>query len=410
MIRLSKIDDKLSIYNDKEIVLFGAGNNGKQIKRSLEYKGFRIAYFCDNDKKKWGKKLDGIDIISPDCLIQLYNKKTLIQISSIHSRQIEKQLESHNIDSFISFEEYNSRIQALCIYKTFPQSLQAYKALYSEPSYVVGQLGKECLDYALKFKYFNLEKYNVICLPPKTGNYTLENSLDMCGAEYIRIGPCYNRIFDELKELVKGKIRIITAVRDPIAQNLSFFFQLCSAVSFCDIPEFWENGGDIQILWEAWISHVLRDELELHKECDISFSYMDYYNKIFNNIITVQSFFERNFERYNGYDVYEYPFDKENGYSIVQNEEAEIFIYQLERLNDIKGELGEFLGIKDFKLYDANVGDKKWYAPAYKQALKELKLEKKYYDHCYSSKYIEHFYNDRDIGKFKQRWINNVKR
>lgn len=61
-------------------------------------------------------------------------------------------------------------------------------------------------------KCFNLESYNLLCLLSKIGNYTLANSLDWCNVEYIRIEPCYNRIFDELKELVKGKIRIATAV------------------------------------------------------------------------------------------------------------------------------------------------------------------------------------------------------
>jgi Predicted nucleoside-diphosphate sugar epimerases len=414
MLKFSKIDDELSIYKGKEIILFGAGNNGKIIKKSLEHKGFKIAYFCDNDEKKWGEKLDNIEIISPDHLYEIYDEKMLIQISCIYSREIEKQLQTSNISFFISFEEYNARMYALWIYKALPQSLYAYRALSSEPSYAVGQLRKECLDYALRFKYFDLESYNVICLPPKTGNHTLENSLYKCNGEYIRIGHCYNRIFDELKELVKGKMKIVTAVRDPIAQNISLFFQLASGVSFCDIPEFWKNGGDIQKVWDAWIAYELKEEFQLYREFEddrrnIKFLYMDYINKTFDNVIVIQNFFEYNFERYNGINVYEYPFDKKKGYTIIQNEDLEIFIYQLEKLDVIKNKLGEFLGVKDLKLFNDNVGNEKWYASTYRRALKELKLEKEYYDYCYTSEYIKHFYDEKDIEKFRERWVNNLK-
>lgn len=412
MIRFSKIDDELSIYKKRTVILFGAGNSGLRIKKELEGGGIKINSVCDNNINKWGEDMDGLEIISPFRLCEIYNDEVLVQISSVFSKEIEKQLEELDIHSFISYEEYCARMGALCIYKNLPQNLEAYKAIYYDTGYPVLQIKEKCLEYAARMRYFDLESYNIICLPPKTGNHTLEASLHRYHVEYVRISPCYDRIFCELKQFIKGKkIKIVTAVRDPIAQNISFFFQ--SNTRFCDIPEYWKDGGDVQTLWDAWVSHILGNTFQLcgsteEKGNHIVFEYMDYVDKLLHNMIAIQNFFEENFEKYNGIDVYKYPFDKLRGYSIIHDGNTEIFIYQLEKLNDIKDDLGKFLGIEDFQLINDNVGVEKWYASAYRQALKELKLSREYFEYCYSSRLARHFYNKENINEFKRRWIENI--
>ena len=231
MIRFSKIDDKLTVYKGKEIVLFGAGGHGKRIKRELESNGFEVAYFCDNNEKKWGSEFESVKIISPKDLCEIYNEQTLVQISTAFSREIEEQLRALKLDSFISFDEYSERMAALYIYKTLPQSLKIYKDFYSKSNYLVDQTRQECLDYAIKVNCLDLNSYNILCMPPKTGNYTLMASLGKCGAAYVRFGHSYNRMFEGLEEMIgEKKIKIVTSVRDPIAQNLSLFFQITSNI------------------------------------------------------------------------------------------------------------------------------------------------------------------------------------
>lgn len=405
MIRFSKIDDKLTIYKEKEIILFGAGGHGKRIKKELESKGFEIAYFCDNDEKKWGTEIENLKVISPENLCEIYNEKVLIQISTVFSEEIEVQLMNLKMDSFISFYEYSERMAGLYIYKTLPQSLEIYKEFYSKSNYLIDQTRKDCLDYAVKVKYLNLDSYNILCMPPKTGNYTLMASLGKCGAEYVRFGHSYNRMFEGLKELIGEKrIKIVTAVRDPIAQNLSLFFQITSNLCYCDIPEYWENGGDVQAVWDLWTAYETGDEFRTKSV----FSYMESTNGLFDNVIIIQRFFDENFKKFNDIDVYNYEFDKEHGYTIIKKENIEIFIYQLERLEEVKHHLGTFLGVKDLTLTNGNVGDRKWYASIYKQALKELKLSKEYFEYCYNSNYVKHFYTENDIERFKDRWSKNI--
>lgn len=412
MIRFSKIDDELNIYRDRKVILFGAGNCGIRTKAELERGGVKINCFCDNDAEKWGTAIKGLAVISPSELYQVYNEETLIQICSVYSKEIEEQLKLLHMESFISYEEYCVRINGLCMYKNLPEYLEIYRSLHSDPGYMVLQIQEKCLEYAARVRYFHFDSYNIVCLPPKTGNYTLESSLRRYHEEYIRISPCFDRISHELKHFLKDKrIKIITAVRDPIAQNISFFFQ--SNTRFCDIPEYWKEGGNVQVLWDAWISHVLGQEIwqdrkNMRESHEIAFTYMDCINDMLHNMICMQNFFQENFEKYNHIDVYQYPFDKEKGYSIIQDGNMEIFIYQLEKLNDVSKELGEFLGIENMELINDNVGAEKWYAPAYKQALDELKISRDYFEYSYNSELVRHFYSEEDINRFRNRWSKNI--
>ena len=73
MIRFSKIDDELSIYKKRTVILFGAGNSGLRIKKELEGGGIKINSVCDNNMDKWGGDMDGLEIISPFRLCEIYN-------------------------------------------------------------------------------------------------------------------------------------------------------------------------------------------------------------------------------------------------------------------------------------------------------------------------------------------------
>ena len=53
--------------------------------------------------------------------------------------------------------------------------------------------------------------------------------------------------------------------------------------------------------------------------------------------------------------------------------------------------------------------ESQWYGKNYREAKRDLVLSKDYYEKCYSSKYIRHFYDDADIEKFKSRWKRNIR-
>ena len=56
-------------YNDKKLVFFGAGVAGEVTLEYLRMLGIQVAYFVDNNQKRWGDSLMGLMIKSPEELL-----------------------------------------------------------------------------------------------------------------------------------------------------------------------------------------------------------------------------------------------------------------------------------------------------------------------------------------------------
>lgn len=87
----------------KETVLFGAGCLGELAYKYLK-SYYDIIYFCDNDENKWGKKINKIEIISPDKLKD--HKDTIIIITSMYHKEILQQLLHVGITNVLKFDEW----------------------------------------------------------------------------------------------------------------------------------------------------------------------------------------------------------------------------------------------------------------------------------------------------------------
>ena len=85
-LKLFKTENTL---NKKNIVLYGAGLLGIEVYEMLKYAGIAVAYFCDSNPKKHGKRIDGIEIIPPGKLKEL-DSETII-IITIYNENIAKQ-------------------------------------------------------------------------------------------------------------------------------------------------------------------------------------------------------------------------------------------------------------------------------------------------------------------------------
>ncbi len=65
---ISEYDDCIQSCKGKEIIIFGAGIDGKMTWYLLRQRGVQINYFCDNDREKWGKNYCGVPVISAEQL------------------------------------------------------------------------------------------------------------------------------------------------------------------------------------------------------------------------------------------------------------------------------------------------------------------------------------------------------
>ena len=57
--------DKLLAGCENHVVLFGAGNLGRKVLRSLRSIGVEPLAFADNGQPKWGSHVEGVPVLSP---------------------------------------------------------------------------------------------------------------------------------------------------------------------------------------------------------------------------------------------------------------------------------------------------------------------------------------------------------
>lgn len=241
------------------------------------------------------------------------------------------------------------------------------------------------------FDYSYLNQFLFICMMGKTGDNTLKSTFSKNQITSCLIPHSPYALNKEFLLSLNKKIKITTAVRDPLSICISglyegfalpYFTNVIFSYNLTEKPLF-EDCGDVQKIFDERTN----------------------YNDNAKNPI---SGFMENFSQYVT-DLSKYEFDKDKGYTIVKEGNLEIFVYQLEKMNDIVKEMSDWIGETPFDEWTiSNDASSKWIADSYKQAQKELKFSKEFFDRCYNNSWVEHFYSKEDIEKFKARWIGQV--
>ena len=65
----------------RDLVLFGAGNMGRTVARTLQTAGIRPIAFADNNAKLWGESSDGIPVLSPSDAAMRYGSSAMFLIT-----------------------------------------------------------------------------------------------------------------------------------------------------------------------------------------------------------------------------------------------------------------------------------------------------------------------------------------
>lgn len=181
--------------------------------------------------------------------------------------------------------------------------------------------------------------------------------------------------------------KIISLVRDPVAKNISAFFQMLDSVIGYDYKTQIQNQA---------IEVVLEDLKELFLEKFIGKYGAD------DNTLT---WFDRELKTVFNLDVYAEEFCKNKGYKIYNSERISLLILKLENLNHYaKSALEEFLGTQNLSIKKANISSEKHYQYLYKRFLDTIILPESYLQKMYSSKYVIHFYTPKEIKDFMHKW------
>jgi glycosyltransferase involved in cell wall biosynthesis len=176
--------------------------------------------------------------------------------------------------------------------------------------------------------------------------------------------------------------KIITLVRDPIARMFSdFYFSIQTKH-----PEATDIHGDI----------ILEKSIDIFKNILKRFDEArDWASR----------WFDVEFKKVLGVDVYDYPFDHERGYRIIKPGNIEILIIKMEELDHcFFSAMSDFLGIKKIKLLRKNISAEKGYADVYKKAKKSIRIEKAVCEKIYATKYARHFCSEEERDNFTWKW------
>ncbi|WP_417270763.1 putative capsular polysaccharide synthesis family protein [Celeribacter sp.] len=235
----------------------------------------------------------------------------------------------------------------------------------------------------------------------KVGTLTICNSLDRIGFKHahphslyytrpgvhflnIKLTPAqtvwyaYKTFTKRLKvriwSLLSNEIIIITGARDPFSRAISAYFE--QSHYFGGIPKHWDFDE-------------IREDFEKRAFLDATVSW-----------------FDKEIKQFSGIDVIGSDFPKELGYKTYQNGKLRLFVYRIDRLNDLGAQIGKFLGVPDFSICPANETSDSLNAEIYADFAKRYKFNRETAQNLTESNYIRTFYSDAEIAALLERWVD----
>lgn len=186
------------------------------------------------------------------------------------------------------------------------------------------------------------------------------------------------QIFNALKIYNKSRLKIITLIRDPLARDISNVFE--NPEEFIGEKEF--NKFTVEQLFEI-------------------------FNKKENHWIAL-NWFDEEFQRYTGIDVFQHSFDKEKNYTIYNFNDYDLLILKMENLSENGPEaLSLFLNKQINDLTNSNLGEQKQSKDFAKEFKKKYRPTSQEIEKVYKSKVVKHFYSNAEIQHFIQKWRPN---
>lgn len=393
---LEMLNDIDVLYNSK-IILYGAGDYGHRAVKLLDELEIPVCGFCDSDSGKWKTEYNGYRIFSIEELSAILSEEYIIIITIVRTdciEQVLKTLESYGIlqtDCYTYFGlKYGVElhIEDWRIKETYRKKLKIEKKIYNE---IVSRRNELAALYAINNALLH-DDMVLVFQPGKVGSTTVFESLlkeqIKCAhfhyifGKYARWGRNYKsseEILEGVKLLRKvEKIKIISLIREPIGRDLSMYFQ------FFD-----------EYICSDWIKpNIYKNVIEV----------LDLFTK-FGEYGFLFEWFVLEMEEAFGIDVYQYDFDKNRGYQIIEKDNIQLLLIKVEKLDDCEEAIGQFIGVNNFKLVKANIGENKPYKFVYNELKRTIKIPEYIINFYYKdNKCMDHFYTKAEKEGFIKRW------
>lgn len=181
--------------------------------------------------------------------------------------------------------------------------------------------------------------------------------------------------------------KVVTLMRDPVARNLSSFFQV----------------GDLQfgLDWDELLPR--RDEPGIVDELTARF--LDEFDEHDRPL----RWFDDELAPVFGVDVLDAPSPASSGWARHRAGRADLLILKLEGLQDVGPRaLGDLVGAPEVPLVDRNVAEGKAYGELYRRFVAEAVLPAPYLDRMYDHPVTQHFYTPSELDAFRRRWLRQA--
>jgi hypothetical protein len=170
-------------------------------------------------------------------------------------------------------------------------------------------------------------------------------------------------------------IKFIVGVRDPVERVIAGYFETASSVdeaALLSAPV--EQIGEMvteEFFRAGWIDFIL-------------------------------NWFDHEFFR--EIDVYSFAFDTSAGYSVIESDNTQIFLYRLEDLPQLEQPLSQFVGL-ELRLRRVNAAAQKPYGALYRAALEHIRFAPSDVERAMGCQMTRHFYSEDEIERMRKRWV-----
>lgn len=197
-------------------------------------------------------------------------------------------------------------------------------------------------------------------------------------------GKSFRNLFLKHKDDLKWKI--VTLIREPIAWQISYLFE----ITLIAMPQLIQGNKFNSKSFYKTIKNSLSNSIG---------------TPIFN-FSFYQNWWDSEFSSIFGFDILSKPFDKSKGWEIYNIGNVSTLVIQYEQLNNVFEQAFKEFGIsKTISLPEINKTSEKPLGNFnHKKIINEFKLESSILNALYNERIVNHFYNQEQIDSFIRKW------
>lgn len=245
--------------------------------------------------------------------------------------------------------------------------------------YQMGKVASTAMQHSLQALHLNVPIYQLHFMAPRPEVVQWASNKRAPGSGRQLLLRRAEYVADAIRTKKWKQVSMISLVRAPAPQLLSTFFQ------------------GLPLNMRGYEAQLERGEISAQQVADY---FVGHFHPFFQ-----EQWFEHQLQEPFGIDVYATPFDKARGYQYYARDNIRLVVMRYEDIDRVLAPvMREFLGIPDFRLVSANVGEDKKYGELYRNVQKILRLTPERIAEMNSTPYAQHFYTPQELAKSVERW------